>query len=145
MLRVRFTPAAGDAPPQDYASLSHMEIVVRASLVLHSAAKNMVLGTPDTDVSSPSSLHSGLLPKTRLRPDRFAPACLLPGDSHSVPREHSGTAQWRPLVDHTGRCSGRRPYFSAAGVPALEGEFRFTRPCFTHEVCKYGMCFSWLP
>lgn len=49
------------SPPQDYASLSHLEIVVRASLVLHSTAKNMVLGTPDTDVSSSRcDLHSKL-------------------------------------------------------------------------------------
>lgn len=36
---------------QDYASLSHLDIVVRASLVLHSQAKNIILRTPDTDVS----------------------------------------------------------------------------------------------
>lgn len=35
---------------EDYA-LSHMDIVVKASLVLHSPAKNIVLRTPDTDVS----------------------------------------------------------------------------------------------
>lgn len=40
---------------QDYASLLHLHIVVRASLVLHSQAKNMILRTPDTDVSSSSS------------------------------------------------------------------------------------------
>lgn len=37
---------------QDYASLSSLDIVVKASLVLHSPAKNMILGTPDTEVSS---------------------------------------------------------------------------------------------
>lgn len=37
---------------QDYASLSHLDIVVRASLVLHSQAKNIILRTPDTDVST---------------------------------------------------------------------------------------------
>lgn len=35
---------------EDYASLSHLRIVVRASLVLHTQAKNMILRTPDTDV-----------------------------------------------------------------------------------------------
>lgn len=145
-MRVRFTSAADGPPPQDYASLSQLEIVVRASLVLHSAAKNMVLGTPDTDVSSSSSSHGGSLPKEKA-PSLIAlpPPCLLPGESHSVPREHSGTAQWRPLVDHTGRCADRRPYFSPAGVPALEGEFSSTRPHFRHEVCKYLMSFNRLP
>lgn len=56
---------ADDAPPQDYASLSHMEIVVRASLVLHSAAKNMVLGTPDTDVSKPKFPSEWLVTKDK--------------------------------------------------------------------------------
>lgn len=41
-------------PTQDYASLSHLRIVVTASLVLHSAAENMVLQTPYTEVSSSS-------------------------------------------------------------------------------------------
>lgn len=36
---------------QDYAALLHLDIVVRASLVLHSQAKNIILRTPDTDVS----------------------------------------------------------------------------------------------
>lgn len=36
---------------QDYASLSHLHILVKASLVLHGHAKNMMLRTPDTDVS----------------------------------------------------------------------------------------------
>ncbi|XP_073329932.1 integrin alpha-6 isoform X1 [Pagrus major] len=35
---------------EDYASLSHLHIVVKASLVLHSQPKNMILKTPDTDV-----------------------------------------------------------------------------------------------
>lgn len=35
---------------EDYASLLHMDIVVRASLVLHRQAKNVILITPDTDV-----------------------------------------------------------------------------------------------
>lgn len=37
---------------QDYASLSYLHIVVKASLVLHTQTKNMILRTPDTDVSS---------------------------------------------------------------------------------------------
>ncbi|XP_038576430.1 LOW QUALITY PROTEIN: integrin alpha-6 [Micropterus salmoides] len=51
---------------EDYASLSHMYIVVKASLVLHTQAKNMILRTPDTDVTvavSPESAvaqHSGV-------------------------------------------------------------------------------------
>lgn len=36
---------------EDYSSLSHMDVVVKASLVLHSQAKNIILRTPDTDVS----------------------------------------------------------------------------------------------
>lgn len=36
---------------QDYASLSHLHILVKASLVLHGHAKNMMLRTPDTNVS----------------------------------------------------------------------------------------------
>uniref|UniRef100_A0A671YR48 Integrin subunit alpha 6 n=1 Tax=Sparus aurata TaxID=8175 RepID=A0A671YR48_SPAAU len=35
---------------EDYASLSHLEIVVKASLVLHGQPKNMILKTPDTKV-----------------------------------------------------------------------------------------------
>lgn len=38
---------------EDYASILHMDIVVRASLVLHRQAKNVILRTPDTDVSIP--------------------------------------------------------------------------------------------
>ncbi|XP_070770321.1 integrin alpha-6 isoform X3 [Enoplosus armatus] len=51
---------------EDYASLSHLHIVVKASLVLHTHAKNMILRTPDTDVTvavSPDSAvaqHSGV-------------------------------------------------------------------------------------
>ncbi|XP_070694793.1 integrin alpha-6 [Pempheris klunzingeri] len=51
---------------EDYASLSHLHIVVKASLVLHTQAKNMILRTPDTDVTvtvSPESAvaqHSGI-------------------------------------------------------------------------------------
>uniref|UniRef100_A0A3Q3VLA2 Uncharacterized protein n=1 Tax=Mola mola TaxID=94237 RepID=A0A3Q3VLA2_MOLML len=36
---------------EDYASLSHLHIVVRASLVLHSPAKNIILRTPATNVT----------------------------------------------------------------------------------------------
>nr|XP_020452044.1 integrin alpha-6 isoform X2 [Monopterus albus] len=36
---------------EDYAALSTLHIVVRASLVLHTQAKNMILRTPDTDVT----------------------------------------------------------------------------------------------
>nr|XP_046259385.1 integrin alpha-6 isoform X2 [Scatophagus argus] len=35
---------------EDYASLSHLLIVVKASLVLHNQAKNMILKSPDTEV-----------------------------------------------------------------------------------------------
>eukprot|EP00066_Takifugu_rubripes_P018741 XP_011608007.1 PREDICTED: integrin alpha-6 isoform X1 [Takifugu rubripes] len=35
---------------EDYAALLHLDIVVRASLVLHSQAKNIILRTPDTEV-----------------------------------------------------------------------------------------------
>ncbi|XP_070832343.1 integrin alpha-6 isoform X1 [Chaetodon trifascialis] len=51
---------------EDYASLSYLHIVVKASLVLHTQAKNMILRTPDTDVTvtvSPESTvaqHSGV-------------------------------------------------------------------------------------
>ncbi|XP_029314787.1 LOW QUALITY PROTEIN: integrin alpha-6 [Cottoperca gobio] len=36
---------------EDYASISNMHIVVKASLVLHTQAKNMILRTPHTDVT----------------------------------------------------------------------------------------------
>ncbi|XP_034549203.1 integrin alpha-6 isoform X2 [Notolabrus celidotus] len=36
---------------EDYASLSHLRITVKASLVLHTQAKNMILTTPDTEVT----------------------------------------------------------------------------------------------
>lgn len=36
---------------EDYASLSYLRIVVKASLVLHTQAKNMILSTPDTNVT----------------------------------------------------------------------------------------------
>ncbi|XP_041662978.1 integrin alpha-6 isoform X1 [Cheilinus undulatus] len=51
---------------EDYTSLSHLRIVVKASLVLHTQAKNIILRTPDTDVTltvSPDSKvaqHSGV-------------------------------------------------------------------------------------
>lgn len=51
---------------EDYASLSHLRIIVKASLVLHTQAKNMILQTPDTEVMvtvSPDSevaQHSGV-------------------------------------------------------------------------------------
>uniref|UniRef100_UPI0037E92270 integrin alpha-6 isoform X1 n=1 Tax=Semicossyphus pulcher TaxID=241346 RepID=UPI0037E92270 len=51
---------------EDYASLSHVRIVVKASLVLYTQAKNMILRTPDTNVTvtvSPDSAvaqHSGV-------------------------------------------------------------------------------------
>ncbi|CAJ1079387.1 integrin alpha-6 isoform X2 [Xyrichtys novacula] len=51
---------------EDYASLSHLRIIVKASLVLQTQAKNMMLTTPDTDVIvtvSPDSevaQHSGV-------------------------------------------------------------------------------------
>ncbi|XP_044072687.1 integrin alpha-6 isoform X2 [Siniperca chuatsi] len=51
---------------EDYASLSHLYIVVKASLVLHTQAKNLILRTPDTQVTvavSPESAvaqHSGV-------------------------------------------------------------------------------------
>ncbi|XP_041806049.1 integrin alpha-6 isoform X2 [Chelmon rostratus] len=51
---------------EDYASLSYLHIVVKASLVLHTQTKNMILRTPDTDVTvtvSPESAvaqHSGV-------------------------------------------------------------------------------------
>ncbi|XP_074550667.1 integrin alpha-6 isoform X2 [Halichoeres trimaculatus] len=51
---------------EDYASLSHLRIIVKASLVLHTKAKNMILPTPDTEVTvtlSPDSevaQHSGV-------------------------------------------------------------------------------------
>lgn len=35
---------------QDYTSLSSLDIIVRASLVLHTQSTNMILRTPDTDV-----------------------------------------------------------------------------------------------
>ncbi|CAK6954171.1 integrin alpha-6 [Scomber scombrus] len=35
---------------EDYASLSSLDIIVKASLVLHTPAKNMILGTPDPNV-----------------------------------------------------------------------------------------------
>ncbi|XP_044221590.1 integrin alpha-6 isoform X1 [Thunnus albacares] len=35
---------------EDYASLSSLDIIVKALLVLHTQAKNMILRTPDTDV-----------------------------------------------------------------------------------------------
>lgn len=53
-------------PTQDYASLSHLAIVVRASLVLHSAAKNMVLQTPSTEVSSSSFVLKNKLKVSQL-------------------------------------------------------------------------------
>lgn len=37
---------------QDYASVSTLHIFVKASLALHTQAKNMILTTPDIDVSS---------------------------------------------------------------------------------------------
>lgn len=37
---------------QDYTSFSELNIVVKASLVLHGQAKNVILKTPDTTVSS---------------------------------------------------------------------------------------------
>lgn len=37
---------------QDYASTPNLHIVVKASLVLHTQAKNMILRTPHTDVST---------------------------------------------------------------------------------------------
>ncbi|KAI3356234.1 hypothetical protein L3Q82_017481, partial [Scortum barcoo] len=51
---------------EDYASLSHLQISVRASLVLNSQPKNMILTTPDIEVTvtvSPESAvtqHSGV-------------------------------------------------------------------------------------
>ncbi|XP_077392830.1 integrin alpha-6 isoform X1 [Festucalex cinctus] len=36
---------------EDYTSLSSLDIIVRASLVLHTQATNMILRTPDTDVT----------------------------------------------------------------------------------------------
>ncbi|KAM7407449.1 hypothetical protein PAMA_003259 [Pampus argenteus] len=36
---------------EDYASLSSLDIIVKASIVLHTQAKNMILRTPDTDVT----------------------------------------------------------------------------------------------
>ncbi|XP_065818223.1 integrin alpha-6 isoform X1 [Labrus bergylta] len=51
---------------EDYASLSHLSILVKASLILHTEAKNMILRTPDTAVTvtvSPDSevaQHSGV-------------------------------------------------------------------------------------
>ncbi|CAG09957.1 unnamed protein product, partial [Tetraodon nigroviridis] len=48
---------------EDYA-LSHMDIVVKASLVLHSPAKNIVLRTPDTDVVLTVSPERTVVPST---------------------------------------------------------------------------------
>ncbi|XP_051259735.1 integrin alpha-6 isoform X2 [Dicentrarchus labrax] len=45
---------------EDYASLSHLLIVVRASLVLHTQAKNIILKTPDTDVTVTVSPESAV-------------------------------------------------------------------------------------
>ncbi len=47
------TRAAACVFTQDYASVSHSLIVVKASLVLHTQAENMILRNPDIDVSSP--------------------------------------------------------------------------------------------
>lgn len=51
---------------QDYASLSHLPIVVTASLVLHSAAKNMAIQTPYTEVSSSSFVLKNKLKVSQL-------------------------------------------------------------------------------
>lgn len=42
---------------QDYASLPHLDIIVRASIVLHSQAKNIILTTPDANVSGTSQIE----------------------------------------------------------------------------------------
>uniref|UniRef100_A0AAQ4PJK0 Integrin subunit alpha 6 n=1 Tax=Gasterosteus aculeatus aculeatus TaxID=481459 RepID=A0AAQ4PJK0_GASAC len=44
---------------EDYASTPNLHIVVKASLVLHTQAKNMILRTPHTDVST-STAHTGV-------------------------------------------------------------------------------------
>lgn len=60
---------------EDYASLSYMDIVVRASLVLHSQAKNVILLTPDTDVSI-TPLKNNTIKKGIFRSLRKPPAFI---------------------------------------------------------------------
>lgn len=52
------TSAAVSLFTQDYASFSELNIVVKASLVLHGQAKNIILKTPDTNVSSSTAALS---------------------------------------------------------------------------------------
>lgn len=127
---------------EDYASLSHMDIVVRASLVLHGQAKNVILGTPDTNVSitplrnkykgnllhleKTSSFHKlfgGILLTKAESNFQFSFVwVMIPGDIDSVTRAYCCAVHWRSLVDHTGSCSSRHPDSGSAGVSALEGE-----------------------
>lgn len=87
-------------PPQDYASLSHLEIVVRATLVLHSTARNMVLGTPNTDVSiSRCDLQSDLKVVTLYE---TCPSVLdqvrVTVSPESTVAQHGGVPWWIILV-----------------------------------------------
>ncbi len=62
---------------------------------------------------------------------------FITGDSDRVPRRCSCSVQWRPLVDHTDRCSRRRLDFGSVGVSALEGECG-PRTFSCHPFWKHG-------
>lgn len=59
---------------QDYASLSSVDIIVKASLVLHTQAKNMILSNPETDVNITTTtpqIFNNLLSKSKLTFDVY--------------------------------------------------------------------------
>lgn len=97
--------------------------------MLHAQAVNMILTTPDTDVSILTTTTSHKLFNI-FTPHHtvawFSSLCCIAGDRGRVPREHSGTVWRSSLVDHTGGCSRRHPDPGLVGVSTLEGKFKDT-------------------